>query len=277
MTSTTAPSAMRQIGMISQFEVTKRFINPGGMIALLAYVLIWALILLYPVQSAADFLVNPMFKEFVIGLYGPGAFDTLFDAPVPEYAVLWCISLYLFPLFSLFICADQFCSDKQRGTFRFLTLRVSRSQLFFGRFIGQMAIQALLICVTLIATLLLVLIRDASLLLPSLSSALIILLNLIVVIMPYVALMAVFSLIAKTARQASIFAIVLWVIASMVISIINMQYPALEFLHWILPGSQISSMINSLGINALIYAPIPLIQTVCFLLLGHSIMNRSKI
>ncbi|MBR9727784.1 ABC transporter permease subunit [Shewanella intestini] len=271
------PSTMRQIGLITQFEMTKRFINRGGMFALAAFTLVWALIILFPVERASSLLMNPSFKELVNNLAGPETFNQLFAAPVAEYAVLWCIALYVFPMFSLFISADQFCSDKQRGTFRFLTLRVSREQLFFGRFIGQMLIQAVLIIIALLATFFLVLTRDSSLLLPSMSAAFFMLINLIIVLLPYVAVMAVFSLIAKTARQASTFAIVLWTITSIIISIINTQYPNLAFLHYILPGSQISSMINSLGLSALTFAPIPIIQTIILLFLGKVIIQRSAL
>ncbi|WP_394132116.1 ABC transporter permease [Shewanella maritima] len=275
--SNSRPSMVNHIWQLAKFELTKRFTNKSGMIALIAFLLVWTVIILYPVRSASDILLQPAFKDFITSFLGPNSLNHLFEWQVAEYAVFWAIALYAFPLFSIFISADQFCSDKQRGSFRFLTLRVSRSELFFGRFIGQMLIQAVLISLTLLVTLALVLVRDASLLAPSLMSCVVIFANVLIVLLPYVAVMAVFSLIAKTARQASIFAIVLWAIVSMIITIVNVQFPTLAFLDWLLPGAQISHMVNTQGFNTFSFAPIPILQAIALLILGKVVMQRSAL
>lgn len=277
MPVTTPPSGISHIWLLAQYELTKRFTNKSGMVALIAFMLVWGILLLYPIKSASEFIMQPNFKAFTEALFGPGSLQHLFEWPVAELAVFWLAALYLFPMFSIFIAADQFSSDKQRGSLRFLTLRVSRSSLFFGRFLGQMLIQFALITFTLLATIAMVMTRDISLLLPSLTTSLLVMINLVIVLLPYTAAMAVLSLYANSARQASIFAVILWAIVSIIITIINFQFPQLNGLSMILPGSQISSMINTQGLDSLAFSPIPLMQTVVILALGNVLMKRSAL
>ncbi|MDO6618869.1 ABC transporter permease subunit [Shewanella sp. 6_MG-2023] len=277
MDSTQRPSAIRQLWLIASYEVSKRFTNTKGIAALIAFSLIWAIILLYPVNSASSYLLEPATKDLVQGLYGPGTLDQLFNWSVAEFAVFWCIALYLFPFFSIFITADQFSSDKQRGSFRFLSLRVSRDSIFFGRFLGQMLIQSSLLLLTIIATLVMVISRDASLLGDAVISGFAVFLSITIVLLPYTAVMAVLSWYANSARMASIYAVILWALSGIVIAIINSQLPAVSFISWVLPGSQLSLMINTQGIGSLIYAPIPIIQAIVILALGRIYMQRSAL
>ncbi|WP_076537495.1 ABC transporter permease subunit [Shewanella sp. UCD-KL21] len=277
MDSTQRPSAIRQLWLIASYEVSKRFTNTKGIAALIAFSLIWAIILLYPVNSASSYLLEPATKDLIQGLYGPGTLDQLFNWSVAEFAVFWCMALYLFPFFSIFITADQFSSDKQRGSFRFLSLRVSRDSIFFGRFLGQMLIQSSLLLLTIIATLVMVISRDASLLGDALASGFAVFLSITIVLLPYTAVMAVLSWYANSARMASIYAVILWALSGIVIAIINSQLPAVSFISWFLPGSQLSLMINTQGLGSLIYAPIPIIQAIVILALGRIYMQRSAL
>jgi ABC-type transport system involved in multi-copper enzyme maturation permease subunit len=271
------PSGLKHIWLIALNEVSKRFTQGQGLVALLAFILIWGLILLYPIKEATFFLLDPSFKQLTLAVFGPNALDQLFMWPVAEFAVFWCAGLYLFPMFSIFISADQFSSDKHRGTFRFYSLRVSRDSLFFGRFLGQMLIQLALICFTVLATIALALSRDPSLWLEAISTGFYVLLNIFIVLLPYTAVMALFSLYAKSARQATIFAVILWALVSICIAVINSQFPSVDFLQWALPGSQIIRMMNTQGTAALLFAPIPLLQTLIILFIGRLYMQRSSL
>jgi ABC-2 type transport system ATP-binding protein len=263
------PSGLKHIYLIAVNELSKRFTQGQGLVALFAFSLIWGLILLFPIKEATVYLLDPSFKQLTMAVFGPNVVDELFMWPVAEFALFWCVGLYLFPMFSIFISADQFSSDKHRGTFRFYSLRVSRDSLFFGRFLGQMLIQLALISLTVLATLALALSRDPSLWLAAISSGLYVLVNIFIVLLPYTAVMALFSLYAKSARQATIFAVILWALVSLSIAIINSQFPSVDFLQWALPGSQIISMMNTQGIAALLFAPIPLLQTLIILFVGY--------
>lgn len=273
MDSSNRPSAIRQLWLISAYEVSKRFTNTKGIAALIAFSLVWAVILLYPIHGASSYLLEPAAKDFVQQVLGL----TTLDQSEPEFAVFWGIALYLFPFFSIFITADQFSSDKQRGSFRFLSLRVSRDSIFFGRFLGQMLIQASLLLLTIIATILMVITRDASLFGAALISGLAIFISIIIILLPYTAVMAVLSWYANSARMASIYAVILWVLSGIAIAVITTQLPSISFISWVLPGSQLSLMIDTQGFNSLIYAPIPIIQAIVILFFGRLYMQRSAL
>lgn len=269
---------VRNTLILAKFELKKLLFNPKGLVALIAFALVWMLILLYPIRGASDILLSADFRQLIAGIFGESSVDKLFQWQVAEMAIFWVAALYLFPLFSIFVSADQFSSDKSRGSFRFLILRTGRDSLFFGRFIGHMLIQSLLLMLTVGATILLALSREPSLLLPALGSGLMVFINIFIILLPYTALMALLSLYANSARQATIYAILLWAVGAIVIAIVNSQLPVIgELLSWILPGAQLSMMINTQGIASLIYAPIPLIQAGVLLFLGRSYMIRSSL
>lgn len=268
---------VRNTLLLAQFEVKKMLFNPRGMIALAAFALVWLLILLYPIRGASEFLITPQYKDLIDGIFGPEVVSELFTWSVAELAIYWIVALYLFPMFSIFIAADQFSSDKSRGTFRFLTLRTSRESIFFGRFIGNMAIQAILVSLTVLATIVLAVSRETALLIPAITSGIIVTLNLVIVLLPYTALMAILSLYANSARQASIYAVLIWAVMSITIAIINNFLPIISELKWLLPGSQISLMINTQGLGSFAYAPVALLQTIVLLLLGRIYIKRSAL
>lgn len=263
--------------LLAQFEVKKMLFNPRGVIALAAFSLVWLLILLYPIRGASEFLISPDYEALIEGLFGPEVVSELFKWSVAELAIYWIAALYLFPLFSIFIAADQFSSDKARGTFRFLTLRTSRESIFFGRFIGHMTIQTMLVSLTVLATIVLGVSREATLLMPAIGSGALVIVNLVIVLLPYTALMAILSLYANSARQATIYAILIWAAMSITIAIINNYLPIISELKWILPGSQISLMINTQGLGSFAYAPVALLQTLVLLILGRIYIKRSAI
>lgn len=264
--------------ILAKFELKKLLFNPKGLIALIAFGLVWLLILLYPIRSASDILLSPEFRQLITSVFGESSVDKLFQWKVAEMAIFWVAALYIFPLFSIFVSADQFASDKQRGSFRFLTLRTGRDSLFFGRFIGHMLIQSLLLLLTVLATVLLALSRDGTLLLAALTSGFMVFINIFIILLPYTAIMALLSLYAGSARQATIYAILLWAASAIIIALINSQLPAVgSILSWFLPGAQLSMMINTQGISSLVYAPIPLIQAAVLLFLGRTYMTRSAL
>ncbi|GGI89213.1 ABC transporter permease subunit [Shewanella gelidii] len=272
--ASTGPSQMSNSVTIALFELQKLFNNKRGILSIVAFSLVWGIILLYPIRGASDYLLSPDFKAFIASFFGEGAVNQLFQWQVAELAVFWCLGLYLFPLFSIFIAADQFASDRSRGTFRFLTLRASRNSIFFGRFIGQMAIQLFLVILAVSATVLLAISRDSSLIGAAIFDGVLVTLNLFIVLLPFTALMAILSLHASTARQATVQAIVFWALTSIAMAAINFYAPQLAMLEWTLPGAQLSSMINTQGMDSLSYSAIPLLQALVLLFIGRLYMIR---
>ncbi|QSX42275.1 ABC transporter permease subunit [Shewanella cyperi] len=268
------PPIASHIFMVATQELKKGFLNIRGLMSMAAFLLVWGLILMYPVRQASSFIRQQGFRDLLSSVFGTQTLDKLFAWPVAELAVFWVLALYLFPLFTLVVAADVFSSDLSRKTLRFMVLRVSRTGLFLGRVLGQLLLQSVYMLAALLATLIMTLMRDASLLGEALSTTVLIYLNLLIIVLPYTTAMALLSLHANSARQASVLAVVFWTLLWIITSLGAYYFPGLGFLSWLMPGSQLSGMINSSAGAALTSAPLPLAQAALLLLLGHLYMQR---
>jgi len=263
--------------LISRFELTKLFGTTRGWISIAAFVLIWLLVLLYVIEPGARFVGGPDTGSLVGVLLEHVGWQSLADWPAPELALYWLVALYLLPFFSIVIAADQMASDKARGTLRYLSLRASRTQLFLGRFVGQCAIQLLLILVTLGSVVALVAINSPERLTPVIERCPLVALNLLLVLLPYVALMACVSILAKSARQATLFAVIAWILVSIIIAYVQSRFGPMAILDWVLPGSQVSALLKLHGTDTLNLAPVPIIHTLVLLAFGGIAMWRSDL
>jgi len=259
---------------IAQFELTRVLLTRRGMVSILAFALIWFVVLRYAIYPASRFLGGSGSNSLIGLLLGEINLGHLAEWSVPELSVYWLISLLLLPLFCIALTADQTASDRARGTLRFLHLRATRSAIFFGRFAGQMFIQWLLIVITGLSTFALALYRDPALLSTGIDHFVVIVVNLTIVLLPYTALMAMVSIASKSARQATVYAIILWIVFMLLIRYLQAKFPDLVLLDWILPGSQIKSLVQLQSWDTLSLAPIPLIQCAILLFVGWLIMRR---
>lgn len=266
---------MNTVLTIAQYELQRLFMTRRGLLSLLAFTLIWFLILRYPIYTAAQFFQADAPGGVIVSFFNSTIINNLLAWQVPELAVYWAISLYLFPIFCVILTADQTASDRARGTLRLLNLRATRDGIFFGRFFGQILILLMLTILTLASTMVLVVVRDGMLLQASLQLAAIVSVNLMLVLLPYTALMAWVSAMAKSARQATLYAVIIWIVCSLLTGWIARQFPGVSFLDMILPGAQIQSLLQLSGWNTLTLAPIPVIQTLILLFLGRIVMQRS--
>jgi hypothetical protein len=235
---------------------------------------VWYFILLYPLRFVADLLVqgkgfqhDSSFLEFF-------GFGSLQLWPIPEFGVYWQFALLIFPMLS--IAADQTSADRERGTLRFIVLRSSRDSLFFGRFAGAMAIQAILICATAISVLVLVLYRDVSLFITALPDLAVIIVNVTLAVLPFTAMMATLSAKVKSARQATLWAILIWTFLAGIISLAY-YLPGLDVFKYLIPGNQLSDLAQLSEWQTLQLAYIPLIQSLVLLALGRWIMSRQSL
>jgi ABC-type transport system involved in multi-copper enzyme maturation permease subunit len=271
------PVFFNQFLLIIQFELNSCFATRKGLLSVLTFAIIWYFILIFPVRLAAELVQQE--KDF---LQGFSFFDFIGLAsvqhwPIPECGVYWHIALLIFPMLSITMAADQTCSDRERGTLRFILLRCSRDSLFFGRFAGVMVNLALLIGMSAIGTLALILYRDATLLSSALPVLLIITINLILAVLPFTAMMAVLSILVKSARQATLWAILIWTFLTGIISMFAWYLPALGSLEFLVPGYQLSDLADLSGWQTLRLAYVPLIQSLVLLTLGRWIMARQAL
>ena len=271
------PNFFNSLLLICQFELKRLFSTRKGLLYIITFVVVWYFILLYPIRFASDLLGRQqdlghgsVFFEFI-------GFGSLMNWQVPEFGVYWRFALIMFPMLCIMITADQTCSDRERGTFRFLTLRISRGELFFGRFMGAMVIQAILIVTTLMTTLALAIYRDGSLLTVAFNSSIAIAVNLIIILLPFTAMMAALSATVKSAKQSTVWAILIWSFLAGIISGLSSYIPALDILKILIPGYQMTELAQLSEWQPIQLAYVPLLQTLVLLIIGHWIMWRQPL
>lgn len=271
------PGFFNHLFLICRFELKRLFFTRKGLLYLITFAVVWYFILLYPIRYAADLFEQGQSSNSGGGLFDFLGFGSLLNWQVPEFGVYWRFALVMFPLLSVVIAADQTCSDRERGTLRFLALRVSRDGLFFGRFAGAIVTLGVLILATLLTTLALTIYRDSELLPEALNSATAIFLNLIIILLPFTAMMAALSAKIKSARLVTVWAILIWSFLSGIISGLSSYLPALNNLKILIPGFQMSGLSQLAEWQTLQLAYIPLLQTVVLLALGRWIMSRETL
>jgi hypothetical protein len=138
-------------------------------------------------------------------------------------------------------------------------------------------LQTLLILATALTTLILTIYRDTNLLLVALNSASAIALNLVLVLLPFTAMMAALSASVKSARQATVWAILIWSFLAGIISGLSYYLPALTVLKILIPGYQMADLSQLAEWQTLELAYIPILQSLVFLGIGRWIMSRQSL
>jgi ABC-type transport system involved in multi-copper enzyme maturation permease subunit len=266
----------KRLANIAIFELVRLFLTKRGLLAIIAFSFCWLLILRYPIVSSVSILTSPDAAGVFDGILRSIGLSKLSTWAEPELAVYWLIALYSFPAFSLFLCTDQIVGDKHRGTLRFLTLRASRSEILVGRFVGQVAILAVLVLLTLAATLTIMTYREPTLFIAALPRASNVFGYLLISVMPFIALMSLFNTFAGSARLAFVFAILFFAGGNILVGLLSWQIPALSVLNYIFPGYQIDQVAGQ-NADALLGIGLPLLQTFLSLMLAHRIFVRSAI
>ena len=267
----------RQFGLIASQELAASFASKRGLFVTGIFILIWSFLLFYPIRLSAEAMHNPDIGSLMVSLLSLVGLEPLKNWLLAEFAIYWVVALFLFPTFSLLIAADQMISERNRGGLRFLTLRCSRGQIFFGRFIGHLSIQGILLVITLAITYLLLLINNSENWLPGLQLLPLMFLNIMVAVLPFVALMSLLSILMNSVRMASLMAIVILALGSFIINYLAGYIPFLSLLNTWIPGVQLVHMAQSTPSIALMSLWIPVMQTVGFLLIGYGIFRRQEI
>jgi hypothetical protein len=250
---------LRSVWLIIRFEFSRVFLSTRGWMYLFTFGLVWYFVLNYLVLNITTLMAQ--------------------DAgwPVPELTSYWRVALYLFPVLCLVMTANQTCSDRSRGTLRFLVLRADRDSIFFGRFISQMLIQMVLILATTASALIAAVMHDDSVMAAGLVSSGIIVANLFMVLIPITAMMSLLSLTVKSTRQVTVLATLIWVLASAIIQGISHYFPFFEIFDLIIPGRQLSDLANLPQTETFSLAYVPLLQGIILLFAGRLLMQRTSL
>ena len=259
-----SPNILRfihNLDTIIGLEFRRLFTSRSGLLYLFAFSFFWFIMLKFVIVNVSDLIAlqNPD-KD-----WSETVFNTYFN-----------ISLYLFPLLCIFIAANQTGADRERGTLRFLLMRSSRDEIFFSRFLAQVSIQYFLILLTAISTVL-VGFYVQGFAVEAIYNAAIMVTNLAIALLPFIALMALLSAALKSAKQATICAALIWAMASGIITGISHYFPFVEPLKMLIPGMQFTSLSDLDGLAMFSLAYIPLLQTAALLIAGRFIMQRTAV
>ncbi|MDP2561071.1 ABC transporter permease subunit [Psychrobium sp. 1_MG-2023] len=272
----TTPSSnghLQQAWLICQFELIRLFFTKRGAILLIAFSVVWFLILKYPVFESVKILSNPNFGENITVFSSQLNLQQIVQWPYSELAVYWLFAVFAFPITSVLMSSDQLASDTNRGTVRFLLLRSTRSQLLYGRFFGQVLIIASLITMTALAALIMGMVRDISLLSSSFDELANIGLNLLISCLPFIALTSLLNVISKSSKLSVVLIVILIPVLTGLISYLTQYISFIEYLLWIIPGLQLTETVQGLGfsVNTTL---LPLAQTAVYLAICHLTLTR---
>lgn len=266
-----------QTWLIARQELLTSFASKRGLFVTAVFVIIWSWLLFYPIQFSAGAMNNPEKGSLVFSILSILGLEPLKDWLLAEFAVYWVVALYVFPGFSLLMAADQMISERKRGGLRFLTLRCSRGQIFFGRFLGHLLIQTCLLMITLAITYLLLLLNNIHYWLEGLQILPLLFLNLIAVTSPFVALMSLLSVVMNSVRMAMLIAIIILVLSSRVINYFAVGFEPIAVLNYLVPGTQVAYMAQQIPEIALLSLWVPALQSAVFLMLGYGLFKRQSI
>lgn len=261
---------------LAKFELIRLFFTKRGTLALLAFITAWFLILYYPVNSAVSIVASDGFKEMAKDTFGMLGLSELLNWQVSEFTLYWLIALYSFPVFALGASSDQTCADRTRGTLRFISLRATRNEILFGRFLGQTLIIAILILLTLLATAGMAWWRDSNLLVPALLKVGQLFIELTIVVLPFIALTSFFNSFLRSAKLTSVITLLFFGLGTILVSLLSYKIASAHYLNYIFPGVQLSDIVGQ-NIFSLTNYIIPIVQTCCYLTLASIFMKRSAL
>jgi len=266
----------RRIWTLARFELTRLFLTKRGMAALAAFATVWFIVLYYLVSSAVTIVSSEMFQDVARQLFGALGVSNLLEWPVPELAIYWLIAAYLFPCFSLFSASDQTCSDRTRGTLRFISLRATRPEIIIGRFLGQILITSILISITILATVIMAAYRDLSLITDSVFHAIKLFIDLSIIVLPFIAFMSFLNSFLKSSKMAMVVCTLIFGLGPFVVNLIAYKLPIAMQLNHLFPGKQITDLLGETEVVIATYG-LPIIQSIFFLIIANMIMKRTSL
>lgn len=265
-----------RIWAIIRFELIRLFGSKRGLVVLSAFACIWFVIYYYLIGSAAELISSNAFKDITQQAFGHLNLLTLLEWELPQLSVYWLVAVYLLPIFSLSLSSDQTCSDRERGTLRFILLRTTRTEFLLGRFIGQTLIMSVLVAITLMVSLLIGLANNIALTLPLLMTSLQVFIQLIVILLPFIASMSLINSFVKSAKMSIVVYILLYILGGVIIKLISHFLFDASGLFYLYPGEQIDRILGFEGSLFDQYL-LPLIQTALFLTIANITLKRASL
>ena len=140
-----------------------------------------------------------------------------------------------------------------------------------------MIIQSILIILTLLSTFIVAVYNNPEALMASIQCVLLISTNLLFVLLPFTAMMALLSAAVRSPLLAIILAVLVWTLVSFALTSISQHWPIFEFLTYLIPGVHLDNLTELQPSETLSLAYIPALQTLVLLVIGRFVMARSSV
>jgi ABC-type transport system involved in multi-copper enzyme maturation permease subunit len=252
------------------------FGSKRGLITLAAFACIWFVIYYYIISSASNFVTSDTFKDIIHQAFGQLNLLKVLEWQLPQLSIYWLIAAYILPVFALSFSSDQTCSDRERGTLRFILLRCTRTELLLGRFIGQVLIMCALTAITLLVSILLGVFDGIEASGQLMATALKVFGHLVLIVLPFIASMTLINSFVKSAKMSIVIYILLYILGGLLINMIGYFIVDVSGLFYLYPGEQIDRV---LGFEAKVFDQylLPLIQTVMYLIVANILIKRASL
>jgi ABC-type transport system involved in multi-copper enzyme maturation permease subunit len=254
--------------------------KPKGIIVLLLFIILWCAWMHIPMAWLyKKSLITPSLQSLSSELPSLTAAQVDGLARWPSFitAAIWYIGLFVFPAIPLLLSSDLMVSDLQRGTIRFFALRTTRRSFLLGRFLGQVLNLSVFILIAILLTIGFLKYWGSSVLEQEMWALSASGLNFLIISMPVLGLLTLASTFASTPRRAMLWAVLTWTVFGWIIGYITNAYPAMSYLHYLVPGHQLSDLISLYGLKSLTLAPIAIVQTLIFLLGADYLLGRGDL
>lgn len=261
----------------ASYDLKRSLYGPKIILIGASFILVWGLILRYVVINAAQFVDQQMgfdganFMLENIGLEGL----TLW--PSSQLAVFWVFVLYLLPLVCISLSADILINDRSQKRLRFWQLRSHRLSLLFGRILSKFITLGVLMGLALMSCLVVIADQQPENLAASLASASLMSVCLMVSCLPFIALMGVIAYASQTPFRATLLAILVWGLGSVLINWLAGYFPWLSSLNYLIPGSQLEALRGASAGDCLELLVLPVLQSVIYVVAASLLWLRADV
>lgn len=272
-----APSFFRACLLHALYDIKRSLYGPKVLLIGISFALIWGVILRYVIVNAATFVDQQMNFEggnFILQAMG---FEGLMLWPATQLAAFWLFALKVLPLLCITLSADILINDRVNKRLRFWQLRSHRFSLLFGRMLAKGAVIGVLVLLALISCLVVIAQQQPDKLADSVSAAGIMFICLLISSLPFISLMALVASISQTPWRASLLALLIWGISSLLLGALVYRFPALSVLEWMLPGSQLDVLKKLAGVECFTALWPALLQSIVFVMIALGLWRRADI
>ncbi len=215
-----------------------------GLIFLLPFFLFWLWTLSKLQQGAAAWLEQPEGLALAAWLFNPEQAMSLFNQHPPTLSVYLLIGLYTVPVFAILASANQLASDAGRGYFRFLLSRVTRQEIFFGRFLSAFLIVCFGLMVVGIVVTQISLMVDQRPAADIVSYAVHVNFVMLLYALPFVLLMTLLSSVFSSGKACLFTAFLIFVAIKVAGIVIRYQWPEFNIVSYVLPNKMFAWLVD---------------------------------